>query len=82
MRGGLGLSHVQVTDHPFIAMVFNQAGLAAGGARNLTRVVINGDADLLAGDIHIDAGNVPWGTPSKQGGQELLVSHLRSLRAA
>ena len=40
MQEGLGLPHVQVTDHPLIAVVLDQTGLAAGGARKLAGVVI------------------------------------------
>ena len=81
MQEGLGLPHVQVTDHPLIAVVLDQAGFAAGGARQFAGVVIDGDVGLLAGDINVDPRDVPWGTQSKQGGQEFFVSHGWSLCA-
>ena len=75
MQEGLGLPHIQVTDHPLIAVVLDQTGLAAGGARKLAGVVIDGDVGLLAGDINVDARDVPRGTQTEQGGQEFFVSH-------
>ncbi len=62
-----------MTPCAFIGVVLYQAGLPAGRARQPSMIMADKDVDLLAGDVHIDPGDVPGGTKLEKGGQGLLV---------